>query len=158
MQIKKKGRSRKIACSSRKNACSSRRNACRSRRNARRRSTRRKTGGANIGYIAPPPPPQLRVEQPDGPDFSVTDHSDYDVVYNNIITHGSNRYRTQIEDGSYTIVNGEYGYRILPTIVFNAESDALRDRLAALRADYYQDYQDNQDNQYNQELPPPPQT
>jgi len=129
MQIKKTK-----ACRGRRNAC--RRNACRSRRNARRRSTRRKTGGANIGYIAPPPPPQLRVEQPGGPYFHVTYHPYYDVVYNNIIAHELNRYRTQIEDGSYTIVNGEYAYRILPTIVFNAESDALRARLAALRADY----------------------
>jgi hypothetical protein len=139
-------------------ACRGRRNACRSRRNARRRSTRRKTGGVNIGYIAPPPAPQLRVEQPGGPSFRVTYHPDYDVVYNKIKMHGLNRYRNQMQDGSYTIVgNGEYAYRILPTTEYEAQSDELQARLAELRADY-PDYQYNQYNQDNQELPPPPQT
>ena len=141
----------------RKRACRSRTRkiACRSRRNARRRSTRRKTGGVNIGYIAPPPAPQIIVHQPNGPDFHVTNYPNYELVYDNIIAHGSNRYRNQMQDGSYTIVgNGEYAYRILPTTEYNAQSADLLARLAELRADY-PDYQYNQDNQ---ELPPPPQT
>jgi hypothetical protein len=139
-------------------ACRGRRNACRSRRNARRRSTRRKTGGVNIGYIAPPPPPHIIVEQPGGPSFRVTYDLNHDVVYNNIIAHESNRYQNEMRNGSYTIgVNGPFAYRILPTTEYDAQHDARRARLAALRADYqYNNH--NQDNQDNQELPPPPQT
>ncbi len=110
-------------------ACRSRRNACRDRRNARRRSTRRKTGGVNIGYIAPPPEPPIIVQQPNGPDFSVRYHPDPAEVYDYIIADESNNYRDQMRDGSYTVTGRDYAYRILPM----AEYDALWARLRAHR-------------------------